>query len=82
MTNVTLRQRLYGEKASVALRLADPFNSMRFRLEAGDDNITQITERQWDMRAVHLTFQYNFGQAPRVRQRRPEQSNDAPVGFP
>jgi len=82
MANFSLRQKLRGEKASVALRVSDPFNTMRFRVEAGDETNIQITERQWDVRAVHLTFQYNFGQAPRIRQRRPDQGSEPQVGFP
>ncbi|MBV9772565.1 MAG: hypothetical protein JO040_01360, partial [Gemmatimonadetes bacterium] len=68
--------------ASVTLRVQDPFDTMRFRVEASDDNVAQLTERHMDMRAVFLTFQYNFGQAPRIRQR-PQQPVDQPgPGFP
>jgi len=81
MADVTLRRKLQGDRASVSLRLSDPFNSRGLRLEAGDDNLTQITERKVHARALHLTFQYNVGKAPRVRQRRPDQA-EAPVGFP
>ena len=72
MTSVTMRHKLRGDKATLALRVADPFNTMGFRVEAADDNVLQITERKFDVRAVHLTFQYSFGQAPRARQPRPE----------
>jgi outer membrane receptor protein involved in Fe transport len=71
--NLSVRHMLRGEKASVTLRVSDPFDSNRFRVEAGDDNIVQLTERSFNNRALHLTFQYNFGQAPRVRQRPQEQ---------
>jgi ferric enterobactin receptor len=82
MASVTLRQRLWGDKASVSVRVADPFKMMGFRVRAGDDNLTQITEREFDARAVHLTFQYNFGQAPKVRQPRPEATQEPQAGFP
>ena len=82
LSNFSLRQKLRGDKASVTLRVQDPFNTMRFRVEAGDDNITQITERRFNARAAYLTFQYNFGQAPRIRQRRPEPNQEGSVGFP
>jgi outer membrane receptor protein involved in Fe transport len=82
MANFAVRHKLYGDKASVALRVSDPFNTMRFRVEAGDDNIAQITERQFNSRAAHLTFQYNFGQAPKIRQRRQEQPAETGPGFP
>ncbi len=80
--NVSLRQKLMGEKASMTVRLSDPFNTNRFRVEAGDDNIIQLTERTFNSRAVHVTFQYNFGQAPRIRQRpqEPQQQGGSPFG--
>jgi outer membrane receptor protein involved in Fe transport len=82
MTNVTLRQKLFGDRASLALRVVDPFKKAGFRVETGDENLFQITERRFNARALHLTFQYNFGQAPRVRQPRPEAQPEQPVGFP
>ncbi len=80
MANVSVRQKLMGEKASVSLRVSDPFDTNRFRVEAGNDQIFQLTERRFNSRAVHLTFQYNFGQAPKIRQRPQEQP--ATPGFP
>ncbi len=71
--NLVLRQKLHGERASVTLRLSDPFKTMRFRVEAADDNIVQLTQREFNSRALHLTFQYNFGRPPRLRQRPQEQ---------
>jgi hypothetical protein len=83
MTTFTLRQKLAGERASLSLRVVDPFDFMGFRVEAEDENIFQITERQFDARSVHLTFQYTFGKAPKVRQPRPDQGAGEPQGgFP
>lgn len=81
MANVSVRQKLLGERASVSLRVSDPFDTSRFRVEAGDDNVFQLTERRFNSRAVHLTFQYNWGQAPRIRQPQPQQEQQGP-GFP
>lgn len=81
MANFVVRHKLYGDRASVVLRLSDPFEGMRFRIQAGDDNVIQLTERQFNSRALHLTFQYNFGQAPKIR--RPEQQpTETGPGFP
>ncbi|HET6616522.1 MAG TPA: outer membrane beta-barrel protein, partial [Gemmatimonadota bacterium] len=83
MSSFTLKQKIAGDRASLSLRVVDPFDTMGFRVEAGDENITQITERQFDARSVHLTFQYNFGSAPKVRQPRPEaQEQPQGGGFP
>ncbi|HUP19258.1 MAG TPA: TonB-dependent receptor [Gemmatimonadota bacterium] len=83
MTSLTLRQRLFENRATVSLRLNDPFKQMGFKVEAGDENLVQFTERAFNSRVLQLTFQYNFGRAPRVRQ--PQQPPDGPDtggGFP
>ncbi len=79
MTNITLRKKLDGDKASVSVRFADPFNTIGFKIRAGDDNITQITERKFGVRATFVTFQYNFGKAPKIRPPREEPAAPAPV---
>jgi hypothetical protein len=48
--------------------VSDPFRTNRFRVQAGDDNVIQLTDRSFNSRAVHVAFQYNFGRPPRVRQ--------------
>jgi len=82
MSSVTLRQKLVGDRATLSLRMVDPFDVQGFRAEAGNDDVTQITERKFDARALHLTFQYNFGQAPKVRQPRPDADAEPQTGFP
>jgi outer membrane receptor protein involved in Fe transport len=81
MTNLTLRKKLDGDNMSVAVRFADPFNTMKFRVSAGDDNLTQITTRRFGVRATYVTFQWNYGQAPKIRPPREEPAQPAPV-FP
>jgi len=81
MTNITMRKKLDGDNMSVAVRFADPFNTMRFRIVAGDDNLTQTTARRFGVRATFVTFQWNYGQAPKIRPPREEPAQPAPV-FP
>jgi ferric enterobactin receptor len=78
--NVAVRQKFYGERMTVSLRVSDPFNTQRFRIRAGDDNIIQLTERAFTSRAVHLGVQYNFGRPPRVRQQDQPQDSGTPFG--
>jgi hypothetical protein len=66
--------------ATASLRLSDPFNTMNFRVEAGDDNILQLTQRKFNSRALHLTLQYTFGKAPKIRQR-PQENAEIGPGF-
>ncbi len=77
---MSLRKKIYGEAAAVAIRFVDPFNTGTFKARVGNDNITQITERNFGARATFLSFQYNFGQAPKTRQRPQEQPEQRP-GF-
>jgi hypothetical protein len=81
MANITLRKKLDGDNMSVAVRFADPFNTMKFKVQAGDDNLTQITARRFGVRATYFTFQWNYGQAPKIRPPREEPAQPAPV-FP
>ncbi len=81
MINITLRKKLDGDNMSVAVRFADPFNTLKFRVKAGDDNLQQVTARRVGVRATYLTFQWNYGQAPKIRPPREEPAQPAPV-FP
>ena len=81
MTNITLRKKLDGDNMSVAVRFTDPFDTMKFRIKAGDDNLTQITTRKFGVRSTWVTFQWNYGQAPKIRPPREEPAQPAPV-FP
>jgi outer membrane receptor protein involved in Fe transport len=80
MTNITLRKKIDGDNMSVAVRFADPFNTLKFRIQAGDDNLQQITSRQFGIRATYVTFQWNYGQAPKIRL--PQQDQPQPTSTP
>jgi hypothetical protein len=79
-TNFTLRRKLDGDHASVSLRVSDPFSTGHMRVQAGDETLTQITERSFGNRAAYLTFQWNYGQTPRVRQPKPEENQGGSQG--
>ncbi len=75
------RYKIYGDKANVSLRVIDPFNTNGMKIRAGDDTLIQITERRFGVRGTFLSFQYNFGQAPKIRQPQP-QDQQGGGGFP
>ncbi|MGQ0712700.1 MAG: TonB-dependent receptor domain-containing protein [Gemmatimonadaceae bacterium] len=77
----SMRKKLNGDKAVLGLRLSDPFNTSRFRINVADDNVLQITKRSFGVRSAWLTLQLNYGQAPRIRER-PQEPADAPRPFP
>jgi outer membrane receptor protein involved in Fe transport len=70
--NASVRQKV-NERAFVTLRMTDIFKTNHFKVEVGDDNIIQLTRREFNTRALYLSFQYSVGQAPRLRQRPEEQ---------
>jgi hypothetical protein len=64
------------------MRVSDPFDVNRFRVQVGDDNVIQFTDRSFSQRALHLMVQATFGQAPRVRQPRADETPAPQTGFP
>jgi outer membrane receptor protein involved in Fe transport len=81
MANFSVRQKVMEGKGTISLRLQDPFNTMGMRIKTGDDNIIQLTSRKFGVRAAFLTFQYNFGQTPKLRPVQPqEQAPSSPFG--
>jgi len=68
-----LREKLIGDKASVSLRVMDPFATMGFGSVTEDPTFYLRSERKFGMRGAFLSFTYNFGRAPRIRQQPPQQ---------
>jgi ferric enterobactin receptor len=85
MANLSLRQKFLRDKASVTLRVADPLNTMRFSIfterdydrELQTPGYTLDSERRFGARAVFLSFNYTFGQTPRLRAPRPQEQAPA-----
>ena len=79
MTNVALRQKLWGESGSITLRVQDPLGTARFRSRTRDDRVIEDTQRQFGMQGVFLSFSRNFGQAIKLRPPQVD-PNAAPAG--
>ncbi|MBO6574404.1 MAG: TonB-dependent receptor [Rhodothermales bacterium] len=79
VANLSLRQKLLNDKASLSLRVSDPLNQMGFTFELDSPTFYQLGERNWESRRATLTFTYNFGQAPK-QQRRNAQRGDEGMG--
>jgi outer membrane receptor protein involved in Fe transport len=73
MANVALKQKVRGDKASVTLRVADPFGTMGWGVKASDGRVLQVTQRNFGARGAFLTFNYTFGKQPKMRARPQEQ---------
>ena len=70
----SLRKKLDGDKASVTLRVTDPFNTGVFRVRAGDDKVIQLTERELRARercssrsSTTTAVRRVFGRCSRIR---------------
>jgi len=42
----------------------------------------QVTQRKFGVRAAFLTFQYTFGQTPKIRQPQQQPQDQPSTGFP
>ena len=80
--NFSLRKKIDGDNSSVTLRVLDPFSTNKFRINVGDDNVIQLTERSAGVRGVFIVYQYSFGQVPRIRQPQPDQNQGSSTPFP
>lgn len=77
-SNVALRQKLWGDKGSLTLRVADPFNLTKFGYRTDNGVVIEQTERRFGMRGVFLTFSRNFGQAIKLRPRQQDPGTAQP----
>ncbi|MEM6785249.1 MAG: TonB-dependent receptor [Bacteroidota bacterium] len=69
-SNLSVRQRLLDDRASLALSVRDVFNSAGFAFTIEDEFAAQVGDRRWQARFVTLTFNYTFGQQTQRRDRR------------
>jgi outer membrane receptor protein involved in Fe transport len=74
MTNLAVRHKLNGDKATATLRVMDPFGTMGWTMRASDGRVIQLMDRRFGARGAFLSVSYNFGQAPKLRQRPQEES--------
>jgi ferric enterobactin receptor len=73
MLTLALRQKLRGDRASMTLRVQDPFGTMGWTLHTNDGAVLQSMTRRFGARGVFLNVNVNFGEGPRIRQRPPEE---------
>ena len=74
MSTLSLRQKVMRDRGALSLRIVDPLNRMGFSMQTSDPLYYQLNERRISARAAYLTFSYNFGQAPRLRNRPPAEA--------
>ncbi|WP_179197786.1 TonB-dependent receptor [Hymenobacter crusticola] len=73
--NLGLKKQLWAEKATLSLRVADVFNTNRFRSTLRYNNVNQTWNNQWESRRVTLTFTCKIGSG-KTQARRTAASSD------
>ena len=74
-TDLAFSKDLFEEKASLALRVSDLFNSRKRISESFTSNFRSDSEFQWRQRTYTMSFTYLFNQQKNQRQRRGGQGN-------
>jgi len=59
--NLGLKKQLWADRASLSLRVADIFNTSRFRSTLRYNNVNQTWNNQWESRRVTLVFTCKIG---------------------
>jgi ferric enterobactin receptor len=81
-TNVALRRKLWANQGSIALRVADPFNLMKWGYRTADGRVIELSERQFGVRGVFVTVSRNFGQELKLRPKQQDQEAQPAQGAP
>jgi len=80
--NFALRRKLWGDKGSVTLRVADPFNLMEYGFRTADGRVIELNEQHFGQRAVFVSMSRTFGQALKLRPQQQEEPQGAPQPGP
>lgn len=65
MSSVGARLQLFGRKATLNLRVEDPFELARYDFRTRDRTHVQIARNDWSNRSASLSVSYSFGRRPR-----------------
>jgi ferric enterobactin receptor len=81
-SNVALRRKLWGDQGSIALRVADPFNLMKWGYRTADGRVIELSERQFGVRGVFVTVSRSFGQELKLKPKPQDQEAQPAQGAP
>lgn len=69
-SDIAFRQQLFGKRASLSVRVEDPFALAGFNMTRDTPTFYFENVNRWHARALNLSFTYNFGQQDRNMARR------------
>lgn len=59
--DISIQKSFFNKKFTVGLKLADVFNTKRFKMEIDQPELTQVSKFDFQTRRIYLTFTYKFG---------------------
>jgi ferric enterobactin receptor len=77
--NFALRRKLWSDKGSVTLRVADPFNLMTWGFRTADGRVIEFNQQHFGQRGLFLSISRTFGQELKLR---PQHQDAEPQGAP
>jgi ferric enterobactin receptor len=80
--NFALRRKLWGDKGSVTLRFADPFNLMTYGFRTADGRVIELNEQHFGQRGLFVSMSRTFGQALKLRPQQQDEPQSAPQSGP
>ncbi len=80
--NFAMRRKLWGDKGSLTLRVADPFNLLTYGYRTLDARVDEQSERHFGVRGLFITVSRNFGQQLKLRPRQQDAEPQAAPGPP
>jgi hypothetical protein len=73
---------VWGEQGNISLRLADPFNLMKFTYRLADGRVIESQERRFQQRGLFVTVTRSFGQQLKLRPRQQDAEPQAAAPTP
>lgn len=68
-TSVSLEKTFWNDKATLGLRVQDPFDTSEIGLRKHTGDFRERLSRNWNGRSASLSFSYRFGESDRKKQR-------------
>ncbi len=73
--DATIKRDFFDNRFSLALRFADIFNTMKFRINLDDPNFYTVFSRKRDTQSVFLILTYKFGKEDKSAERKKKRDN-------
>jgi outer membrane receptor protein involved in Fe transport len=79
--DMNLTQKLLKNKATLTLRIADPLNANRFKINLANTGYSMAIDNKPQSRLATVTFSWNFGKVTKPKEQPQNQQAPAPSGW-